>query len=62
VCLQFVGWLTYQICGFVIYGLIKRNLDLNLQTRIPQNFADLRLQIEPKKLQICDLQTLKNLL
>ena len=56
--LQFADWLTQEICGFAICGIIKRNLrNWNLRTRISQKFADLLVLIEPKN--FADLRTFK---
>ncbi len=56
--LQFGDWGTKEICEFAICGLIITFLQIcNLQTSTPQEFADVRLQNEPKNLRICDMRT-----
>ncbi len=61
--LRFADWETKEICGFAICGCIITNFRIcDLRTGIPQIFADLRLQNEPKNLRICDLRTNKQIL
>jgi hypothetical protein len=49
----FADWDTKEICGFAICELIITGLrGCKLRTGTPQEFADLRLQNEPKTLRI----------
>ncbi len=56
--LRFADWVTKEICGFAICGLIMTFLRISdLRTGTPQKVAYVWLRIEPKNLRICDLRT-----